>query len=340
MSPSSTGSLGHGKWPYTQGLHDLGGGCFAYMQPDRPPYSGWSNSGFILDDGDTLLIDTLRDERLTAAMLREIEQKTGVAARDIRRVLNTHRDADHTFGNRLVEHAEIIATETTANNMRERAPAVARMRDYVNNRPAGIVGDYIHYTWGPPFHIEGFEPAMPTSTFSGRKDLRVGSLDVQFIEFGPAHTPSDTIVHVPARRIVYAADIVFLGNTPAVWAGPISNWLKALDYLETLDVDIIVPGHGPITDKAGLAPTRRYLEMVEHEARLRFKKGMSVAEAARDIDLGEFRTWKAPERILINVDTCYRHFRGDKQPTSRPELDRLIAPLAVEMGSFTPPGHA
>jgi len=337
MSPSANDQNGFaGKWPYELGLHDLGGGCYAYLQPDKPPYSGWSNAGFIHSDGDALLIDTLRDERLTAAMLRDIETKTGVASTDIPKLLNTHRDADHTFGNSLLKHAEIIATEFTARNMRERAPAVAGMQDYVKNRPEGIVGDYILYTWGSPFHIEGFEPALPTSTFSGQKDLRVGNLDVRFIEFGPAHTPSDTIVHVPERRIVYAADIVFLGNTPAIWAGPVSNWLAALDYLENLDVDIIVPGHGPITDKTGLAPTRRYVTMVEREARIRFEKGMSVAEAARDIDLGEFREWKAPERLMINVNTCYRHFRGDTQPTPRPELDRLVAPFAVELGSFRP----
>ncbi len=331
---------GHGTTPrhlpYEQGLHDLGGGCFAYLQPDRPPHAGWSNAGFIRGGDEALLIDTLRDERLTAAMLAEIETKTGVAPRDIGRLFNTHRDADHTFGNALLKHAEIIATDFTAANMRERVPAVARMNDYVKNRPAGIVGDYILYTWGAPFHIEGFEPAMPTTTFSGQKSLRVGDLDVHLVEFGPAHTPSDTIVHVPARRLVYAADIVFLGNTPAIWAGPVANWLAALDYLEGLDVDVIVPGHGPITDKSGLAPTRRYLMMVEHEARLRFDRGMSVPEAARDIDLGEFRSWGAPERMLINVDTCYRHFRGDQQPTPRHELDKLVAPLAVEMGSFRP----
>lgn len=332
----SSPTLSPGRWPYETGLHDLGGGCFAYLQTDKPPYSGWSNAGFIHSDGEALLIDTLRDERLTDAMLREIEAKTGFAPTAIGRLLNTHRDADHTFGNRLLAHAEIIATEFTAANMRERAPAVARMQEYVRNRPAGIVGDFIRYTWGPPFHIEGFEPALPNSTFSGRKHVRIGGLDVHFVEFGPAHTPSDTIVHVPDRRIVYAADIVFLGNTPAIWAGPVGNWLTALDYLESLDIDIIVPGHGPVTDKGGLAPVRRYLTLVEREARLRFDKGMAVADAARDIDLGEFRQWGAPERILINVDTCYRHFRGDLQPTNRHELDKLVAPLAVEMGSFRP----
>lgn len=324
------------RWPYELGLHDLGGGCHAYLQPDKPPHAGWSNAGFIHSEGEALLIDTLRDEDLTSAMLHEIEAKTGFAAGDISRLLNTHRDADHTFGNNLLKHAEIIATEFTAKNMAERSPAVKNMHDYVQNRPAGIVGDYILYTWGPPFRIEGFEPALPTSTFTGQKRLKVGALDVCFVEFGPAHTPSDTIVHVPEKRIVYAADIVFLGNTPAVWAGPIGNWLAALDYIEGLDVDVIVPGHGPITDKAGLVPTRNYLTMVEHEARLRFDKGMPVEDAARDIDLGEFRSWGAPERILLNVYTCYRHFRGDKQPPSRPELDRMIAPLAVEMGSFRP----
>ena len=42
------------KWQYTKGLHDLGNGCFAYLQPDGS--WGWSNAGLIVDHDQTLLV--------------------------------------------------------------------------------------------------------------------------------------------------------------------------------------------------------------------------------------------------------------------------------------------
>ena len=51
------------KWQYTKGLHDLGNGCFAYLQPDGS--WGWSNAGLIADRDQTLLVDTLFDLKLT-----------------------------------------------------------------------------------------------------------------------------------------------------------------------------------------------------------------------------------------------------------------------------------
>src|SRR5580658_361282 len=50
------------KWHYTKGAHDLGNGCFAYLQPDGT--WGWSNAGLVTDGGETLLVDTLFDLRL------------------------------------------------------------------------------------------------------------------------------------------------------------------------------------------------------------------------------------------------------------------------------------
>ena len=55
------------KWQYTKGLHDLGNGCFAYLQPDGS--WGWSNAGLITDHDQTLLVDTLFDLKLTREML-------------------------------------------------------------------------------------------------------------------------------------------------------------------------------------------------------------------------------------------------------------------------------
>ena len=61
------------KWQYTKGLHDLGNGCLAYLQPDGS--WGWSNAGLVVDGDENLLVDTLFDLKLTREMLDEMRAK-------------------------------------------------------------------------------------------------------------------------------------------------------------------------------------------------------------------------------------------------------------------------
>jgi hypothetical protein len=98
-----------------------------------------------------------------------------------------------------------------------------------------------------------------------------------------------------------------------IWEGPVDNWIKACDYILDLDVDIIVPGHGPIADKLAVREMKAYLAFVKAEA--------------RRISLDRFSTWLDPERIIINVASLYREFSGEIAP-----LDRM--PLFAEMKRY------
>ena len=84
------------KGRYTKGLHDLGNGCFAWLQPDGG--WGWSNAGLVCDGGESLLVDTLFDLRLTAEMLAAMRRAAPAAAR-IGTLVNTHANGDHCYGN-------------------------------------------------------------------------------------------------------------------------------------------------------------------------------------------------------------------------------------------------
>jgi glyoxylase-like metal-dependent hydrolase (beta-lactamase superfamily II) len=110
--------------------------------------------------------------------------------------------------------------------------------------------------------------------------------------------------------VIYTGDILFIDGTPLMWAGPIQNWIAACDLIASLDVHVIVPGHGPVTDQAGVRRMRGYLAFIDREARKRFDAGMSVADAAFDIDLGEYADWPDAERLGANVDALFRGYRG------------------------------
>ena len=284
-------------------LRELGDGCFAYLQGDGS--WGWSNAGLVVGDGSSLLIDTLFDLRLTQDMLDAMRPLTRVAP--VQSLVNTHANGDHCYGNQLVDGAEIIASTAAAYEMSEVPPS---MMAALNAAP-GELGDLFRGFFGA-FSFDGIELRLPTRTFDGRLDVEVGGRTVELIEVGPAHTRGDVIVHVPDAQTVYTGDILFIGGTPIVWAGPLSNWIAACDLMLGMDVETVVPGHGPVTDKRGIVEVRDYLTFIEREATERFSAGLDAFEAAQDIarlmeaQSTGFGSWGEKGRISVNVETVYR----------------------------------
>jgi len=309
------------NWQYEKGLHETGNAIYAYLQPDGG--WGWSNAGLIVDDGSSLLVDTLFDAVLTREMLDVMADASGVTAEAIDTVVNTHANGDHTHGNGLCTKAEVIASEASAREMESFTPAM--MQSFMDSAETlGEAGDYLKDVFGP-FDFASVAEKLPTKTFSDELRLNVGAKSIHLLEVGPAHTRGDVLVHVPEDRTIFTGDILFIEGTPLMWAGPVANWIRACDRIIGLDPEVIVPGHGPITDVAGVAQVKAYLQYIEGEARARFDAGLSVREAALDIALGDFDRWIDAERIAINVDTLYREFSGIKGSTDTLEMFGLMA---------------
>ncbi len=296
-------------------LVETGPGLFAWLQKDGR--WGWSNSGLVTDGGAALLVDTLFDEALTATMLARMADASGVKSADIATVVNTHANGDHTHGNALLPQAEIIASEASAREMEAFSPALlAQMKAAGAAGQLGLAGRYFAEIFAP-FDFAGVRDRPPTQTFCGQHSLMVGDRAVELIEVGPAHTAGDVLVHVPDARTVFTGDILFIDGTPIMWAGPVGNWLAACERILAMDVETIVPGHGPLTDKAGVRAVADYLRHIAVEARARYDAGIGVEDATSDIAanaLGRFGRWRDAERIAVNVDTLYRDFAGDTAP--------------------------
>jgi cyclase len=325
---------------FAGGLHEVAPQTFAWLQPNGD--LGESNAGLVVGAGESALIDTLWDVRLTRRMLEEMSSATAPAP--ITHLVNTHSDGDHWWGNQLLPHTTRITSRASAAVMAHEGDAPAqfeklrRLAETLERRSEGGLpapvrrrmrdfGSYVSRMFAP-YDFTEVQPTGPTVTFDERIVLEVGGRAVELIIVGPAHTPGDLIVWVPDVRVVFAADIGFIGVTPVMWAGPLVNWLAAIDTIRALDPDVVVPGHGPVCGLAELEALRRYWRWLEASARPHLAAGASAYEAAESIATGEdFRRqpwsgWIAPERIVINCHILRREARGGRKPIT--PLQRIL----------------
>ncbi len=308
------------RWQYTKGLHELGNGHFAWLLPDGS--WGWSNAGLVEDGGQTLLVDTLFDLHYTREMLAAMRAAVP-AARSIGALVNTHANADHFFGNQLLEGTRIIASKACAEDMFLRPPEqyATWQKEWPN---MGLAGRFWHEVMGSRFDFSGIRVVPPTETFTGEMTLAVGAKEVRLIEVGPAHTRGDVVVYVPQDKVLYTGDMLFNGAHPAIWAGPTTNWIAACDRMLTWDLDIVVPGHGAITDKSGIREFRDYLAYVLAQSRRCHEAGMDFVTAADAISLDPWAHYAEDERLVLNVYACYREL-GAIPADEKPDILRMLA---------------
>jgi cyclase len=280
-------------------LRQLAPNVYAYTQATGPGIdnASLSNAGLIVGD-DLLAIDALGPPIHAKAFIATARKTTG---KTFGRLVNTHHHRDHTNGNCFFLPAEIVSHEFCRQAVIDQGiPA----HPY-DNRPEWQAG------------MNELKLAPPRTTFSERMTYRYGDTIVNAIFNGPAHTWGDVMVHLPQHKILFAADIAFFYVTPAGQNGHITKWIEAIDRIMKMDVDTIVPGHGPIGTKKELAETRAYLETLAVQIRKRYDMGMRPGQAAADLDLGRFANWTNPERNVWNTIRLYAEFNG----TLTPEMD-------------------
>ena len=285
--------------PFQPGLAQLTDKVFTYLQPDGG--LGLSNAGLVGSGRDALLIDTFFDLPHTQRMLDDIARRV---TSDIGRVVNTHHNGDHCWGNQLVAGAEIIGHRRCAELMSALPPAsLQKLKLAPDTLPAARA----LRAGLERFDFSGITLTPPTTFVPDEgMTLYVDDVELRLIYVGPAHTAGDVIVHLPAQGIVFSGDVIFRLCAPIGWEGTFERWIDALERIAALGAPTIVPGHGPVCGPEGALELRDYLVYVRDESARHFAAGATVAEAAARIDLGPFADWLESERIVFNVDRAYR----------------------------------
>ncbi len=291
---------------YREGLARISDRIWCYLQPDGG--LGLSNAGLVApreQSAGALLVDTFFDLAHTRRLLDAIASQVGAP---IRRVVNTHHNGDHCWGNQLLPEAEIVGHCSVPADMAKLPPAALQA---LRDAPGDLPGLAAMREGLARFDFSGIELTPPTRLFDERLELEVDGLAVELLHVGPAHTTGDVIVHVPAEGVIFAGDVLFRLCTPLGWEGTFARWIAALERIAGLGAHTIVPGHGPLCGPEGALEMRDYLTYVREESARRFAAGMPAERAAAEIDLGPYAGWLEPERIVFQVDRAYRELRGE-----------------------------
>ncbi len=326
-------------------LREVAPNVFGYFQPDGA--WGLSNAGLIVGAGGTLLVDTLFDYAHTRRML-ECMRGAGALARSVDIVVNTHANGDHCYGNALMDGTRIIASQVTKREMGEMPPeklqklmtaARALVALGPARRPLGALFRAVklskaaHLFQAAPYVARVFAPfdfsdvalRAPTETFTERLSLTVGDRKVELIELGPAHTEGDVIVHMPEARVVFTGDVIFVGHHPLVWAGTITSAISACERILALNADVVVPGHGPVTNQAGVLDQIAYLRGLLDEVRGMIANNVPETEAVQRLMKAGYGSRGLPERLAVNVHAAYFELQGE---TKRKDVIALFAEMA------------
>lgn len=201
---------------------ELGPGLYGYTAEGDP------NSGVVIGDSSVLVVDAQATPAMAQDVIARIRQVTD---KPIRHVVLSHYHAVRVLGASAYKGAEIIGSDVTRDLIVERGqqdmdseigrfPRLFRGRDSI----PGL-------TW-------------PTITFHRRMTLWLGKREVQIIHVGRSHTAGDTVVWLPAERVVFAGDTVEYGATPYCGDAHFTDWPATLAAVKALGPERMVPGRG------------------------------------------------------------------------------------------------
>ncbi|MGV9248779.1 MBL fold metallo-hydrolase [Streptomyces sp. NPDC003710] len=256
------------------------------------------NVGIVVGEKAALVIDTGIGPRNGAYVL---EQAQDLAGQRHLYLTVTHFHPEHGFGAQAFKGAATIVY-----NQGQRAELHRKGSAYLDMFKA--LGPHI------AAELEGVDLVDPDLTYDGRAEIDLGGRTAVLRTVGPAHTASDQTVLVDGR-VLFGGDLFETRIFPIMPYFPPydadvdgGRWITVLDQLAALNPEIVVPGHGEVTDVSVIRDVRDYLAHVREEAGRLRAAGASADEAAEAIGKdvrARWNTWERPEWIGFAARTFY-----------------------------------
>ncbi len=230
------------------------------------------NPGYVLTQDGAVVIDTPQLPTRAVAMREEILKKGRV-----RYLINTEHHIDHIFGNSfftglcpVVAHEHILKDFGVVSSGTPYSYSLDVVKKDDSQGLALMPSE-------KDFHLN-----PPTILFSHHLTLRVGDHVFELFHT-PGHTRGQTAVYIPKEKVVFVGDTIFCECQTWFHGADPDAWLWSLDFLKTLDVDYIVPGHGPICNKDYITKQSAFIREWVTAVAVGMAKGWSLQECIQRI---------------------------------------------------------
>ncbi len=250
-----------------------------------------ANIGLVVTPGGAVLIDSGATARSAAEIHAAVKRVTD---QPVRWLINTGGQDHRWLGNGYFK-AQGVQLIAHAN---ARADMMNRGNDHLQALRAVLKE-----------RVDGTTPTLPERYVEGT-DIRLdlGGTVFELRHRGGAHTPGDTMVWLPAAKVLFTGDVVYVERMLGVL--PVSStkqWLATFDVIEQLEPVRLVPGHGKVTDVAtARADTRAYLEALRAHMKKAVDDGTDISAAIKSFDATRFmRLLNAPELHPGNASRTY-----------------------------------
>ena len=277
------------------------------------------NAG-IVDLGDkTIVFDTFLS--LKAAMdLKMIADE--ITSHPVNYLIDSHTHNDHIRGNQVFKpKSSIISTSATRTDIANNEPnQIKQEADYAPKSLAKLekdiqfatdktqlrelnmwLGYYQAIVESHPLQIV----TLPDITFENSLTISGSTRRVELIELG-GHTRSDIAMYLPEDKIVFTGDLVFIGCHPYLADGNTQTLLSSLKVLNDMDIEKVVPGHGPVGTKDDILRMMDYVEMAYNLSKIFMEKGKTIDEVS-NIKIPEpFDSWYFPNFFTMNMKFLYK----------------------------------
>ena len=298
-------------------LHQLADGVFAAIH--REAGAAQSNAG-IIDLGDQVLVFDTFIAPAAAADLREAVEAS--LSRPVSALINSHYHNDHIWGNQAFpSDVPIISTIKTrelintlgadehhwfAAHSQERLDALLTQLDQEQDEASRRLTSYsITYYRTILEALPGLQIRLPNVTFANQMDFHGSRRVAHLICYGGGHTPSDSILYLPAERIIFMADLLFTGTHIYLPDGDPNEIRRTLSRIMQLPAEILVPGHGQLGNAGDVEKMVRYIDRLETLVEEGLQKGMTDDDLARLSMPDEYRDWIFPAFFPSNLKFLY-----------------------------------
>ncbi len=258
------------------------------------PFGG-SNHAWVIFKDYVVVIDA-NFPKEAADVIAAIKKTTN---KPIRYVLDTHHHGDHAYGNTIwaKEGAKIVASKNTARLLKVNGPKQWEDASKGKNGRQDLREN---------------ELKQVDITFDDTYELDDGTQRVEFRHFGHSHTIGDAVAYLPKQKILCTGDACVNGSFNFMGHANSASWIKCLEGMEKLDVNLVCPGHGKIAGKDLLATQKRYFVEMRAEVKKGIDAKKSLDEIVAALDMPWYKEWtgKAAKDNKDNVKHIYDEFNG------------------------------